>query len=498
MSHSSEAISDSHEPKPAEEAVWHLRTITKTSSDAIISVDLEGTILSWNLAAEQMFGYTAEEAVGKSIAMLLSIEEVPEVLGRIQAGEPVTSYATTVTTKSGSLADASLAVAPIVDSSERLIGASAVLCDITELKRTRESLTRLAKVFMDAADPIIIEDVFGRIVELNSEAELAYGYTRDELLGESIKTIVPPEQHEQADQLLQRCRQPEQVRNVEGVRQNKAGKTFPVLLTLSLITNEFGKPTGIATICKNISEQKRTERRLRKAVSELERTNEELEDFVSVASHDLRSPLVTISAFSEIVSDECEQGLDVEKITDCVHRIGNGARRALALLESLREYSRVGRSAIQPELVDLGSVMTDVLKDLENDIGERQARVEVTELPEVVGDKVRLSQLLQNLVANAIKFGGDEVPVVKISANREEDMWQISVKDDGIGIDAKYHDQVFAAFRRLHGQSEYEGTGVGLATCRKIVEQHDGRIWVESESGKGATFHFTLPASEEE
>lgn len=494
MSHSSKAISDSNEPKPAEEAVWHLRTIMESSSDAIIRVDLEGTILSWNRAAEQMFGYTVEEAVDKSIAMLLPLEDVPEVLGRIQGDNPLAGYATTVTTKGGSLADASLAVSPIVDSSETHIGASVALRDITELKRTRETLTRLATVFMDVADPIIIEDVFGRIVELNPEAELAYGYTRDELLGKSIKTIIPSEQHEQADQLLQQCQQAEQVRNVESVRQNKAGKTFPVLLTLSLTTNEIGKPTGIVTICKNISEQKRTERRLHKAVSELEKTNEELEDFVSVASHDLRSPLVTISAFSEIVGDECEQGLDVEKITDCVNRIGNGARRAIALLESLREYSRVGRSETQPEPVDLNTVITDVLKDLEHDIGERQARVEVAELPEVLGDKVRLSQLLQNLVANAIKFGGDEV---NVSANREEDMWRISVEDNGIGIDAKYHDQVFAAFRRLHGQSEYEGSGVGLATCRKIVEQHDGRIWVESEPGKGATFHFTLPASQE-
>jgi PAS domain S-box-containing protein len=470
----------------------------ESSSDAIISVDLEGMILSWNRAAEEMFGSPAEEAVGKSIATLLPPEEVPGVLERVRSGEPVGRHDTTITTTSSALTEVSLSVSPIVDSSEHLIGASVTLCDVAEWKRTREALTRLAKVFIDSADPIVIEDVFGRIVEMNPEAELAYGYTRDEILGESIKTIIPPEQHKHADELLQRCLQGEQVRNVESVRQTRAGKTFPVLLTLSLITNEFGQPTGIATICKNISEQKRTEKRLHKAVSDLERINEELEDFVSVASHDLRSPLVTISGFSEIVSHECEQGLDVEKIQECVHSIGNGATRALALLESLREYSRVGRSRMQSEPVDLGGVMIDVLKNLEHDIGDRQARVEVAELPEVSGDRMRLLQLLQNLVANAIKFHGDQAPVVKVIANRDGDMWRISVEDSGIGIDTNYHDQIFAAFRRLHGQSEYEGSGIGLATCKKIVEQHDGQIWVESEPGKGATFHFTLPTSAEE
>ena len=493
----SKAISDSNERKPAEKAVWHLRTIMESSSDAIISVDLEGTILSWNRAAEQMFEYTAEEAIGKSIAMLLPPEEVPGVLERIRGGEPVAGHDTTITTASSSLADVSLAVSPIVDSSEELVGASVALRDIAELKRTRETLTRLAKVFMDAADPIIIEDVFGRIVELNPEAELAYGYTRDELLGESIKTIIPSEQHEQADQLLQQCRQAEQVRNVEGVRQNKAGKTFPVLLTLSLITNEFGRPTGIATICKNISEQKRTEKRLCKAVSELEKINEELEGFVATASHDMHAPLRTVAQFGELLTDECGSELS-EQAKEYVGFIAGGAESMTRLLDALLEYSRVGGDCRPKETVDLNVVMKQVLDNLDHDIGECRARIEVAELPKVLGDKTGLLRLLQNLIANAVKFHGDQTPLVRVFAGREGETWRVSVEDNGIGIDRKHQDEIFAAFKRLHGESQYEGSGIGLATCKKIVEQHDGQIWVESEPGSGATFRFTLPFSQEE
>lgn len=497
MSNSSRIDDDSAEAKRAEDAVWHLRTIVESSCDAILSNDFAGTILSWNLAAERMFGYAAEEAVGKSIAVLLPPGEVPGVLERLQQGKPVDHYDTTVTTKTGALLDVSLGVSPILNASGKLLGACTTIRDITELKRTEESLARLAKVFMDSADPILIEDTSGCVIDMNFEAELAYGYTRSELLGKPIKTIIPVRQHEQADELLRQCLQQGEVRSVEGFRQNKPGKVFPVLLSLSLLTDRHGKPAGIATICKNITDLKRTERALRKAVDRLTCVNGELEDFVAIASHDLHAPLRRISQFGEILSKECEGQLP-KTLKEYVGFMVQGAEDMTRLLDALLEYSRVGRSGESFEAVNLNAVMQQVLTNLEYDIHECQARVEVAELPHIHGDATGLLQLLQNLVANAIKFCGDQVPVVSVSAERDGDMWRMSVKDNGIGVDPKHHDKIFAAFKRLYGESRYEGSGIGLATCKKIVEQHDGRIWVESEPTKGATFHFTLPVLQEE
>jgi PAS domain S-box-containing protein len=265
MSNSSIPDNDSTETKRAEDAIWHLRTIVESSCDAILSNDFAGTILSWNLAAERMFGYTSEEAVGKSIAVLRPSSEVPGVLERLQQGRPVDHYDTTVTTKAGASLNVSLGVSPILNASGKLFGACTTIRDITELKRTEDSLARLATVFMDSADPILIEDTSGCVIDMNLEAKVAYGYTRKELLGKPTKTIIPVRQHEQADELLMQCLQKGEVRNVEGFRQNRAGKVFPVLLTSSLLTDRHGKPTGVATICKNITNLKRTERAWRRA-----------------------------------------------------------------------------------------------------------------------------------------------------------------------------------------------------------------------------------------
>lgn len=495
-SHNSKANSGPIEANSAMQAVWHLRTIMESASDAIISVDLDGTILSWNYSAGKMLGYSNEEAVGESIAMIYARENVPDIMERIRRGEYIASCAATIATKSGSLIDTSLVVSPIVDSSEKLFGASMTLRNDTELKETREALTWLAKVFVDAADPIVIENVFGRVVEVNTEAELTYGYTRDELLGEPIKTIIPPERHEQADQLLQHCLQAGQVRNVESVRKNKSGETFPVLLTLSLITNEFGKTTGIATICKNISDQKRTEKALRQAVRKLERSNEELNDLMAIMSHDLRSPLITISGFAEMVGQDLKETSGTDDAKKNLSRISEAARRMKSLIDDLVTHARTETPNTAFGPVDLNGIVKQALANLEYDIRKSQARIEVPDLPEIPGEETGLRQLFQNLIANAVKFCGDDVPAVSVSADEEGDMWHFIVKDNGIGIKSEFHDSIFSPFKRLHSQSEYKGSGIGLATCRKIVEQHEGSIWVESEPGNGAIFHFTLPVSQ--
>ena len=231
--------------------------------------------------------------------------------------------------------------------------------------------------------------------------------------------------------------------------------------------------------------------RLKRLVAEKQR---ELEAFVSVASHDLKTSLCAVRNNLEVILDFYrDKPLDAEGNEFLVAAVRT-VDRMTKMLDSLLEYSRAGRSAKALGPVDLKSCMKSVVENLQALIEETQARVIVGPMPPAVaGDEVALVQLLQNLIFNGIKFASREPVVVKVASRREGDQWRISVEDNGIGIDAQHHAAIFAPFKRLHSRQEFDGSGIGLATCRRIVDQHSGQLWVESAVGQGATFHFTLP-----
>jgi signal transduction histidine kinase len=247
-----------------------------------------------------------------------------------------------------------------------------------------------------------------------------------------------------------------------------------------------------------------TPQALRRAVQnalgkvELERRiaekQQELEQFVSVVAHDLQNPLSAVKDHVELIRDFYGNSLDETGRGFVVASI-RVLERMSGMISSLLEFSRVGRSTKPLEPVDLQTVLDAVLSNLQPLIRERRTRIEIGTLPLVLGDPLSLIQLFQNLVANAIKFQDGGQAVVQIDSFREEDGWRVSVADNGIGIDSEHHDEIFAPFRRLHAGSGYEGSGIGLATCKRIVDQHRGRIWVESETGAGTVFHFTLPCA---
>ncbi len=234
-----------------------------------------------------------------------------------------------------------------------------------------------------------------------------------------------------------------------------------------------------------------TERR--EAEEALRRSNEELEEFASVASHDLQEPIRQVAIFSELVKAQYGDRLDDEgrKYLDyCV----SGALRMRALINDLLDYSSKSRAEQpSPEPVDLESVVTAVRASLRNRLEETGGRVEVSALPTILGHRSLLTQLWQNLMANALTYRGENAPVVRLWAERDQHGWMFSVADNGLGIAPEYHEQIFRIFQRLHDRERFPGTGIGLAICKKIVERHGGRIWVESEPGKGSTFRFTLP-----
>lgn len=232
---------------------------------------------------------------------------------------------------------------------------------------------------------------------------------------------------------------------------------------------------------------------LARSNADLERSNADLEEFGYAVSHDLKEPLRSVQGFLELLKRRAGDKLD-EKSHGYIDRSLAGADRMRLLIEDLLAYARVSASSRELREVDLNRLVHDVLGGLEQSRQESGAQVEVGALPVLQGEPVQLSALFQNLIANAIKFRR-EPPVIRIDARAEGDAWHLTVQDNGIGIHAEQFERVFQVFQRLHGKDEYPGTGIGLAVCKKIVERHGGRIWLESEPGVGTTFHFTLPSA---
>lgn len=239
-------------------------------------------------------------------------------------------------------------------------------------------------------------------------------------------------------------------------------------------------------------QRERADRALRQTAAELARSNAELEQFAYVASHDLQEPLRMVWSYVQLLERRYAGKLDADA-DEFIHFAVDGARRMQTLISDLLTYSRVRTRGKEPQPTDAGEVLEGVLANLRETVRQAGAAVTHAQLPTVLADRTQLGQVFQNLIGNAIKYRGEAPPSVHVSAEPDGDMWRFAVRDNGIGIEPEHHDRIFVVFHRLHGRDEYPGTGIGLAVCKNIVERHGGRIWVESEPGKGSTFYFTLP-----
>ncbi len=255
-----------------------------------------------------------------------------------------------------------------------------------------------------------------------------------------------------------------------------------------------GKPVRMTGVCWDITDERRAEEQLRTLLAELERSNKELEQFAYVASHDLQEPLRMVSSYTQLLELEYRDKLG-DEAREYIGYAVDGARRMQRLINDLLEFSRVGTRGTRLEPVDTNVVLGTVRANLSIAIEDASAMVTNEELPTVMADATQLGQLLQNLIANAIKFRGAQPPRVFVGACERGGEWVFTVRDNGIGIEPQYFDRIFAIFQRLHVAADYPGTGIGLAVCKRIAERHGGRIWVESDPGNGAAFSFSIPKS---
>jgi signal transduction histidine kinase len=240
------------------------------------------------------------------------------------------------------------------------------------------------------------------------------------------------------------------------------------------------------------NQRRQSEEELAQKAAELERSNTELEQFAYVASHDLQEPLRMIATYTQLLGERYRGRLDEQADKYIAYSVG-GAVRMQALIQDLLKFSRVGRAAVEPRITDCRAVVQRALKNLEAAVEESGAVVNWNGLPTVMADLSQLTQVFQNLIANAIKFHGTEAPVIRIDAEKKENEWMFAVSDNGIGIPPENWQDIFVIFRRLHTRTEYAGNGIGLSICKKIIERHGGKIWIEAQAKPGSCFKFTLP-----
>ena len=365
--------------------------------------------------------------------------------------------------------------------------------DIHERKHATLASSLLSAIVESSDDAIVSKDLNGVITSWNKGAERLFGYTAEEAVGQSIAILIPLERRDEEPAILARLRRGERVEHFQTIRVRKDGSRLNISLTVSPVKDADGRIVGASKVARDITELVRQGEALQAANAALERANADLQQFADSASHDLQEPLRMVAAYSQLLQQRFggQLGPIGEKYLGYTVE---GAVRMESLLGALRTYTQLSMSEQQPsEDVDAGAVLEKTLANLEVAIRESGASVTRTALPHIRMYAFQLEQLFQNLIANAIRYRGSEAPRISIAAERRGDEWLFSVQDNGIGIEPQFQKQIFGIFKRLHSQNEYPGTGMGLAICQRIVERTGGRIWVESQPGKGSTFYFTVP-----
>jgi PAS domain S-box-containing protein len=373
---------------------------------------------------------------------------------------------------------------------------------VADLDQAKQVLQRWAQIFKYAGWGVAMGEVDGSaMVLMNPAFASMHGYTVEELTGQPADRLFAPEIQAQLPELLTAA-QKEGAYTFESKHIRKDKSTFPALINVTNVKDENDDLLYRIFNVQDITELKRAERALAAYAAELERSNRELEDFANIAAHDLQEPLRKVQAFGDRIVTKYHDDLD-EQGRDYLDRIQHAAARMQVLINDLLAFSRVTTKAQPYAPVDLTQVAQEVLSDLETHIEDVEAQVTLGKLPTIDADGLQMRQLLQNLISNALKFHKPgQAPHVTIEGKLLNDdketnaLCQISVADDGIGFDEKYLDRIFAIFQRLHARNEYDGTGIGLAVCRKIVERHGGTLTARSSSGQGATFIVTLPVKQ--
>jgi PAS domain S-box-containing protein len=506
-------LNDISERKRAEIATRQLAAIVESSNDAIIGKDLDGIITSWNKGAERIFGYTAEEAKGRPVTILIPagrLDEEDIILGQIRRGEPLEHYETVRQRKDGSLVEISLTVSPIKDEDGKIVGASKIARDTSERRRVEAEVRFQAHLLNAVEQAVIATDLNGIILYWNSFAEWLYGWSEAEAIGANILDLTPvATMRERAAEILARLSEGDSWSG-EFLVQRKDGSAFPAMVTDSPIFSAQGELIGMVGVSLDVTESKRKEEERaqlheseRQARAEAERANALKDEFLATLSHELRNPLNVILGYSEVLlrSSEARQSQFLTRVAETLKR---NALAQSQLVRDLLDFSRLrmGKLSLNREAVSVITIVNQAVQTVRAEAAAKNIELKVEANDEslfVDADPLRLEQVVWNLLNNSVKFtprGG----TVTIRFEREKQEAVLIVEDTGQGIDPEFMPHVFEMFRQADASSSrrHSGMGIGLALVAQLVELHGGTVAATSAGpGKGARFTFTIPLSRE-
>lgn len=476
------------------------QAICSAFQDAVVVTDLHGLIVLVNKRAEEIFGFEDGEMIGYAVENLFPDEMsdkhlesghdfISNLTGKYTTGESTQSSVLTACKKNKKEIYVSINSNPVKVGEQDLI--VSFIKDVTISENLELRFHKMVGEIQDYS--IVFLDVKGEITNWNKGVERILGYSDEEIISKNCRIFFLEEDRNGVipEMLLEKASLNGRA-EYEGWLVRKDSSPFWASVILTALYNNSGRVLGFSKVTRDLTERKRAEEMVKSQAEELQLKNKELENFTYIASHDLQEPLSTVTSMVELIRDESDFkfSADTEEyfsfIEEAVSRMRN-------LIKGLLKYSRLGRNR---ELlsVNLQELIEDVQQDLNNRIKAESAIIEVVDpLPEINGFPVELRLLFQNIIGNALKFVSPErKPHIRIYANEFGNYWKFAIEDNGIGIKENYLSKIFVIFQRLNDKSLYEGDGIGLAHCKKIVDIHEGTIWAESEFGQGTTFYFTI------
>ena len=497
--------------KRAEEALRSSEEQFRTLVDSIPNLawwaNGDGYITWYNQRWYEYTGTTPEQMEGWGWQSVHDPNILPSVLKRwkasIATGEPF-DMEFPLLGADGVFRPFLTRVMPLKDTTGRVHRWFGTNTDVSALKQTEKMMAHLAAIVQSADDAIISKDMNGVVQTWNVGAEKIFGYTAQEMIGRNISVLVPPGHTNEIPDILKRISRGEYIDHFETERMRKDGSIVPILLTYSPIKDVNGTVVGVSKIAHDITERKKAEQVIVKLnqdlagrIQELVTANNELESFSYSVSHDLRAPLRHMSSYVALLNKDLD-GTASDKSKHYLKVIAGASRKMGMLIDDLLAFSRMGRADLQKTTVNMTVITNGIIREMATDIKERNIEWKIRALPDVHGDTTMLRLAVLNLISNAIKYTSPRSKAeIEIGCTEDVEEYIFFIRDNGVGFNMEYVDKLFGVFQRLHKDTEFEGTGIGLANVQRIISRHGGRTWAEGAVGQGAVFYFTIPKIKE-